>query len=415
MTSVGAIALVLVFPARSVSVITLLLPSSNHPVDVALQPTVPLAVAGLGEHTIQGTLSVIPDSTHVRERVIVSPDCAGFGTMLATTGVIGFVLSTVSPVVDPVLVFHAESVTVTVVSAPSNNPTPTVPLQLTLPLAVAGLGEQVIHVTVTVAPASTPEIMVVISVPLFAGFGEIESTVGAAGALSSITSIGDSALVLVFPASSVSVIVLLLPSSNHPVDVALQSTVPLAATGSGEHAIHGTVTLVPTSTDVNARVIVTPDCAGFGVIFPTTGVVGSVVSMLPVSMMLELVFQAVSVSSTTTGHTDGIRLGVMPNMPAPSTTHVPIITPVELKIVTLVPISPVPCIGEKFVGRVKSELTGAITSISPHERVPPVLVFPEGSVVVIVTGPQLGIGLGVILKVPLPLTVHVPIMAQVEL
>lgn len=47
--------------------------------------------------------------------------------------------------------------------------------------------------------------------------------------------------------------------------------------------------------------------------------------------------------------------------------------------------------------------------------VAPVLVFPALSVVVIVIGPDVGIGFGVILNVPLQVTVPVPMIAPVEL
>ena len=77
-------------------------------------------------------------------------------------------------------------------------------------------------------------------------------------------------------------------------------------------------------------------------------------------------------------------------------------------------ISPVPVSGEKFVGRITVGATGIVRSIFPVLIVP-VLVFPAKSVVVKVTGPVVGIGLGTILNVPLPLTVPVPITAHVLL
>ena len=87
--SVGTLVLVLAFPAESVTVITLLLPSSNHPVDVAIQFTVPLTVAGVGEQVIHGTVTVAPSSTSVRLNVTISQLIAGFGVKLHTVGSVG--------------------------------------------------------------------------------------------------------------------------------------------------------------------------------------------------------------------------------------------------------------------------------------------------------------------------------------
>lgn len=61
----------------------------------------------------------------------------------------------------------------------------------------------------------------------------------------------------------------------------------------------------------------------------------------------------------------------------------------------------------KFVGVSIPGFTGGMISIS-HELIVPVEVFPASSVDVTFTGPTLGIGLGVIEYVPLPLTTHVP-------
>lgn len=84
--------------------------------------------------------------------------------------------------------------------------------------------------------------------------------------------------VFVLPFASVTVIVLLLPSSNPHVAVAVQSTVPLAVTGSGLHVIHATVTVDPGSTLERLNVTVSHVCAGFGERLTTVGSVGAVVS-----------------------------------------------------------------------------------------------------------------------------------------
>jgi hypothetical protein len=71
-------------------------------------------------------------------------------------GIAGEVLSTISPVRAPVLVFPLESVTVIVVSTPSNQPLHTTPVQSTFPLAGVGLTVQIIPGIVTLVPGSTP-------------------------------------------------------------------------------------------------------------------------------------------------------------------------------------------------------------------------------------------------------------------
>ena len=63
-------------------------------------------------------------------------------------------------------------------------------------------------------------------------------------------------MVFAFPAGSVTVIVLLLPSRSPPVAVAVQSTVPLAVAGFGVQVIHGTVTVDQVSTFESERVTV---------------------------------------------------------------------------------------------------------------------------------------------------------------
>ena len=79
------------------------------------------------------------------------------------------------------------------------------------------------------------------------------------GGLSSITRTGELTFVFVLPDGSVTVIILLVPSRSHPVDVAVQSTTPLAGVGSGLQIIHGTVTLVHGSTLLNERVTISHD------------------------------------------------------------------------------------------------------------------------------------------------------------
>ena len=166
---------------------------------------------------------------------------------LKSVGDVGASLSTTSHVSASVFAFHTPSVTVTVVSVPSNHPLHTVPVQDTDPLAVAGLGLQAIPGTVTVAPFSTLLKVVVTNVPSFAGFGNVDTTVGINGAVSSITKTGEDMFVFVFPLVSVTEIALLLPSSNPHVAVAVQSTVPLAVAGLGAQVIPGTITVAPLS------------------------------------------------------------------------------------------------------------------------------------------------------------------------
>lgn len=100
----------------------------------------------------------------------------------------GFVLSIMSPVVVPVFVFHAGSVTVIVSfgTCISHVPVPTTHVQLTSPLAVAGFGVHVIFGIVTVVHGSTQVRLVVTVVPLFAGFGLVVA-VGVEGFVRSIT------------------------------------------------------------------------------------------------------------------------------------------------------------------------------------------------------------------------------------
>jgi hypothetical protein len=98
------------------------------------------------------------------------------------------------------------------------------------------------------------------------------------GAVSSIIRVGEVAPVFVFQAGSVTVTILLDPSNNPQLAVQLQSTVPLAVTGSGLQVSHGTVTLVPGSTVERLSVTVVPVCAGFGERLSTVGVDGSVLS-----------------------------------------------------------------------------------------------------------------------------------------
>ena len=106
------------------------------------------------------------------------------------------------------------------------------------------------------------------------------------GAVSSITSIGEATFVLVFPLGSVTVITLSthVPSSNHPVPLAVQFTVPLAVAGSGAQVIHGTVTLAHASILLRASVTVCHVCAGFGLKLITVGSIGSVVSIVGSSL-----------------------------------------------------------------------------------------------------------------------------------
>lgn len=61
-------------------------------------------------------------------------------------------------------------------------PVPTVPVHVTVPVPVTGVGTQVIFAIVRVDPISTHSIVVVITVPLFAGFGLVTIDEGADGA-----------------------------------------------------------------------------------------------------------------------------------------------------------------------------------------------------------------------------------------
>ena len=71
--------------------------------------------------------------------------------------------------------------------------------------------------------------------------------------------------------------------------------------------------------------------------------------------------------------------------------------------------------GSKLLGKPTVGTTGGVVSILPLPIVAQVEVFPDGSVVVKVTGQSVGIGLGVILNVPLQVTVPVPITAPLAL
>jgi len=143
-------------------------------------------VVGLGVHVIPGILTVVPGSTFVIGRVTVVPVWAGLGLIVQIVGSVGPVLSTISPVVDPVFVFPAGSVIVMVSFGidTSQVPVHTVQVHVTSPLASAGLGVHVMFGILTEVPSSTHVRLVVIVVPLFAGFGFVVA-VGVAGAVSS--------------------------------------------------------------------------------------------------------------------------------------------------------------------------------------------------------------------------------------
>ena len=213
-----------------------------------------------------------------------------------TVGGIGTVISTTSPVVVPVLVFQAKSVIVIVVSTPSSPPVPTTHVQLIFPVTSAGFGVQVIHGILVVAHCSTPVSVVLTIVPLFAGFGVVEPTLGVLGGVLSITSVGAVDPVEVLPASSVIVIVLLVPSKSPHVAVAVQSTVPLPVTGEGIQFIQGTETVDPISAHVRESVTVSPLITGFGESIPTFGPLGASVSFIIDVLIAAEVFHTRSVA-----------------------------------------------------------------------------------------------------------------------
>jgi len=126
------------------------------------------------------------------------------------------------------------------------------------------------------------------------------------------------------------------------------------------------------------------------------------------------VFPARSVKVTFTGKSVGTGVMLILKLPLPFTAPVHTTAPLAFVTVTTDQTSQLPVSGLKFVGRFNVGSDGAVVSISPVVTVP-VEVFPAVSVVVIITGHVVGIGLGVILKVPLPLTVQVPITAHVLL
>lgn len=113
--------------------------------------------------------------------------------------IVGSVLSISSPVVAVVFVFPDESVMVIVSFGvfTSPVPVPTVPVHTTSPLAVAGFGVHIIFGIITVVPGSTHVTVVVIVVPLFAGFGLVVA-VGVVGSVVSIST-GPSHVVVVGP------------------------------------------------------------------------------------------------------------------------------------------------------------------------------------------------------------------------
>jgi hypothetical protein len=160
---------VLVFPAGSVTVMVVGVPS-NCPTPVpavAVQVTVPDAVAGDGVQLNPGIERMAPDSTLVIESITVSPVFAGFGVMVPTVGVAGGVASIVRVTV-PVDEFPARSVIVRVGLDPMLFP---VPVQVTVP-PVLGDGVQVVPGIEIVAPDSTSPVVMVMSVVAVAGDGE---------------------------------------------------------------------------------------------------------------------------------------------------------------------------------------------------------------------------------------------------
>ena len=77
---------------------------------------------------------------------------------------------------------------------------------------------------------------------------------------------------------SVTVMVLLVPSSPFCPAVPVHVTVPEAVAGDGVHVIPERVTVDPASTPERERVTVVPELAGDGEILITLGVDGGVVS-----------------------------------------------------------------------------------------------------------------------------------------
>ncbi len=119
-----------------------------------------------------------------------------------------------------------------------------------------GLSEAIAEVkspstsSIAVAPAS------IYVEPTTRVIGLFHTTVIAGGVVSTVSPVFR--FVFVFPAASVTVIVLSLPSSPFSHTVHIHSTFPVASAGLGLHIIPGIVTVEPGSTHVSGSVTVVP-------------------------------------------------------------------------------------------------------------------------------------------------------------
>ena len=146
---------------------------------------------------------------------------------------------------------------------------------------------------------------------------------GSAGAVLSTVNTGVLVLLFVFPNPSVTVIVCAVPLYPLPT-TAVQLILPLASPGLGLQLNHGILTIAPLSTLLNHTVTVVPLLAGFGLITPTTGSLGHVLSILTLKFVPVLSFPAPSVAVTVHVYvpSPNTPLIVILQSPAPSTTPV---------------------------------------------------------------------------------------------
>ena len=221
------------------------------------------------------------------------------------------------------------------------------------------------------------------------------------GTIKSILPVGILDPVEVFPAGSV-VVILIGPSLGIGLGVILNVPLPLTV----PVPIIAPLALYIVTSLPGSPVPVTGEKFVGRVI---TGTTGSVRSILLVEIVVtELSFPASSVDVTFIGPEFGIGLGVIENSPLLPTIQLPITIFDVLNIFIVVPTSPVPVSGKKFVGVFTVGATGSTTSILPVGIFAPVEVFPAGSVTVTVIGEIVGIGFDIILNDPLPSTIPVP-------
>ncbi len=133
-----------------------------------------------------------------------------------------------------------------------------------------------------VAPVSTLVQLVVIAVPLLAGLGVVAQTGCVGAALSTIKPVD--CVIFVFPAASLTVIVVSDPSRLFCPTVPVHMTLPVTSAGEGEQTIPITVTVASFSTAVSNVVITVPLLAGEGRVDVTFGSAGAMVSIVTASV-----------------------------------------------------------------------------------------------------------------------------------